>query len=88
MDENILHAAQKAASIEGTGLLSLSTDVRIGPLARDACQMAELKFVALKAGLQGLEAVRVVDLGTQEQQSVDVRELPVVVVEDAQFEQD
>lgn len=85
LDENILHAALKAASLESAGMVSLSTDVRIGPLARDACQMAELKFVALKAGLQGLEAVRVVDLGTQEQHSADVRELPVVVVEGAEI---
>jgi hypothetical protein len=38
----------------------------------------ELRFLALRTGVVGVEAVRVVDLATQEH--VDVRELPVVVV--------
>jgi hypothetical protein len=38
----------------------------------------ELKFMALKVGILTLEAVRVVDLATQEH--VDVKDLPTIVV--------
>ncbi len=78
LDENVLYAAQKAAALEGTGVICYSTDVRVGPLAPNACQTTEFRFMALKAGLLGLEAVRVVDLGTQEH--VDVKDLPSIVV--------
>lgn len=83
LDENVLHAAQKAAALDGTGVICYSTDVRVGPLAPDACQTAEMRFMALKAGLLGLEAVRVVDLGSQPQEHVDVRELPSIMVGEA-----
>jgi hypothetical protein len=46
-------------------------------LASGACYTAELKFLALSAGVLGLEAVRIVDLATQE--IVDVRDLPSIV---------
>jgi hypothetical protein len=38
----------------------------------------ELKFMALKVGIVGIEAVRVVDLGSQEH--VDIRDLPSILV--------
>jgi hypothetical protein len=41
--------------------------------------VVELRFLALREGVVGLDAVRVLDLGSQEH--VDVRELPLVVVE-------
>lgn len=78
LDENILYAAQKSAGIEYADIVCYSTDVRIGPLAQSACHMTELRFRALQSGILGLEAVRVVDLGTQEH--VDIKDLPSVVV--------
>lgn len=80
LDENVLHAAQKSAALDGTGVICYSTDVRVGPLAPGACQTAEMRFMALKTGLLGLEAVRVVDLGSQPQEHVDIRELPSIIV--------
>jgi hypothetical protein len=38
----------------------------------------ELKFMALKVGIVGVEAVRVVDLATQEH--VDIKDLPTILV--------
>ncbi|KFX90039.1 hypothetical protein V490_06683 [Pseudogymnoascus sp. VKM F-3557] len=81
LDENILYAAQKGAGIECADIVCYSTDVRVGPLAPSACHMTELRFMALQSGVLGLEAVRVVDLGTQEH--VDIKDLPSVVVSGA-----
>ncbi len=39
--------------------------------------MTEIKFVALATGVLGLDAMRIVDLATQD--AVDVRELPDIV---------
>ena len=78
-DENIVHAMQRSSAIDNTEVVCLSADVRVGPLAPDACAVAELRFMALREGVVGIEAVRIVDLATQEH--VDVRELPVVVVQ-------
>jgi hypothetical protein len=41
----------------------------------------ELKFLALKVGIVEVEAVRVVDLGTQEH--VDIKDLPGILVSPA-----
>lgn len=78
LDENILHAMQKNSTIEATEIICYSTDVRIGPLAPSACHTVELRFMALKSGVIGLEAIRVVDLANQEH--VDIRDLPSIVV--------
>ncbi|KAL2269968.1 hypothetical protein VTJ83DRAFT_2152 [Remersonia thermophila] len=78
LDEPEVHAAQRAAAPDCPDLVCLSADVRVGPLAPGACAVVELRFVALREGVVGLEAVRVLDLGSQEH--VDVRELPLVVV--------
>lgn len=78
LDEGLVHALQQRGSQDGTDVVCLSADVRVGPLAPGACAVVELRFLALRTGVLGVEAVRVVDLGTQEH--VDVRELPVVVV--------
>ncbi|KAK1837284.1 TRAPP trafficking subunit Trs65-domain-containing protein [Podospora conica] len=78
LDENVVHAMQRSSVVDGTEVVCLSADVRIGPLAPNACAVAELRFLALKEGVVGIEAVRVIDLGSQEH--VDVRELPTVVV--------
>ncbi|OIW35126.1 hypothetical protein CONLIGDRAFT_42303 [Coniochaeta ligniaria NRRL 30616] len=79
LDEAAVHAAQRGADGGSTtDVVCLSADVRVGPLAPEACAVVELRFLALRTGVVGVEAVRVVDLATQEH--VDVRELPVVVV--------
>jgi len=79
LDENVVHAMQKSSLVDGTDVVCMSADVRVGPLAPNACAVVELRFLALREGILGVEAVRVIDLGSQEH--VDVRELPVVVVQ-------
>lgn len=78
LDENVLHALQRSGAVEGAEVICYSTDVRVGPLAPSACHTTELRFMAMKTGILGLEAVRVVDLGTQEH--VDIKDLPSIVV--------
>ncbi|TAQ88495.1 hypothetical protein B7494_g3197 [Chlorociboria aeruginascens] len=78
VEENILHAMQKNSAIDFIDIICLSTDTRVGPLAPSACYEVELKFMALKAGVLGIEAVRVVDLATQEH--VDIKDLPSIVI--------
>lgn len=81
VDENVLHAMQKNFAVEATEVVCLSADTRVGPLAPGACHVAELQFLALQEGIVGMEAIRVVDLGSQEH--VDIRELPTMIVEPA-----
>jgi len=78
LDENILHAMQKHAAIEPAEIICFSTDVRVGPLAPSACHTIELRFMALRSGITGLDAVRVIDLVTQEH--VDITDLPSIIV--------
>lgn len=78
LDENILHAMQRHAAVEPAEIICFSTDVRVGPLAPSACHTIELRFMALRSGVIGLDAVRVIDLGTQEH--VDITDLPSIVV--------
>ncbi|KAJ4010211.1 hypothetical protein NW752_004885 [Fusarium irregulare] len=80
-DENVLHALQKNSSVESTDVVCLSADTRVGPLPPGACHVVELQFLALQQGVVGLEAMRVVDLGSQEH--VDIRDLPTMLVEGA-----
>ncbi|PNP83064.1 hypothetical protein FNYG_03386 [Fusarium nygamai] len=80
-DENVLHALQKNSSVKSTDVVCLSADTRVGPLAPGACHVVELQFLALQEGVVGLEAMRVVDLGSQEH--VDIRDLPTMLVEPA-----
>ncbi|KAK3336022.1 TRAPP trafficking subunit Trs65-domain-containing protein [Cercophora scortea] len=79
LDENVVHAMQRSSLVDSAELVCLTGDVRVGPLAPDACAVVELRFLALMEGVVGVEAVRIVDLGTQEH--VDVRELPVILVQ-------
>lgn len=78
LDDNVVHAMQRSSVVDSTEVVCLSADARVGPLAPNACAVVELRFLALKEGVLGIEAVRIVDLGSQEH--VDVRELPVIVV--------
>ncbi|ERF76131.1 hypothetical protein EPUS_01465 [Endocarpon pusillum Z07020] len=91
LDENIIHALQKSSinAHTDTDLIPISTDVRVGPLGSGACHEVQLKLVALRVGVLRLEAVRVVDLGREQEGGVgsgvvDVRgdELPEVLVVD------
>ena len=79
LDENVVHAMQRSSLVDSTDVVCLSADTRVGPLAPNACHVVELRFVALHEGIVGVECIRVVDLGSQEH--VDVRELPIMVVE-------
>lgn len=79
LDENIVHAMQHSSLVDSTDVICLSADVRVGPLAPNACFVTEMRFLALREGIVAMESVRVLDLGNQEH--VDVRELPVMVVE-------
>lgn len=78
LDDNIVYAKQKNAKLEPAELISLTTDVRIGHISPGACYTAELKFLALSAGVLSVDALRVVDLATQE--ATDISDLPSVVV--------
>lgn len=78
VDENIIYAMQHNSALEPTDIVCMSSDTRVGPLAPSSCYEVELKFMALKVGILNLEAVRVVDLATQEH--VDVKDLPTISV--------
>ncbi|RYP18885.1 hypothetical protein DL765_003673 [Monosporascus sp. GIB2] len=79
LDETVVHAMQRCSVLDDAPLASLNADVRVGPLAPGACHAVGLRFLALRAGIHAVEAVRVIDLGSNEH--VDIRELPLVVVE-------
>lgn len=81
LDENVLHAMQKNSVTPSTEVVCLSADTRIGPLAPGSCHTVELQFVAMKGGIVGIEAIRVVDMGTNDH--VDIRDLPTMIVEHA-----
>jgi hypothetical protein len=50
-------------------------------LAPGSCYTADLKLIALSAGVQAVESVRVIDLATNE--TADIRDLPsIVAIED------
>ncbi|KAK5628287.1 hypothetical protein RRF57_004002 [Xylaria bambusicola] len=79
LDDNIVHAIQSSSVVDNAEVVCLSPDVRIGPLAPGTCHAAELKFLALKEGIVGIDAVRIIDLGNNEH--VDIRNLPSITVE-------
>ncbi|KAI0206271.1 TRAPP trafficking subunit Trs65-domain-containing protein [Astrocystis sublimbata] len=79
LDDNVVHAMQGSSVVDNAELVCLSVDVRIGPLVPGTCHAAELRFLALKEGIVGVDAVRLIDLSNNEH--VDIRELPNVRVE-------
>lgn len=81
LDENVLHAMQRNASLESADVVCLNADTRLGPLLPDTCHVVELHFLALQEGIIEVEAIRIVDLGSQEH--VDIRDLPTTIVEAA-----
>ncbi|MCJ1267260.1 hypothetical protein MMC22_007145 [Lobaria immixta] len=78
LDENLLYAMQRNVTKEPPQIVSLSTDVKIGPLNPGSCYNADLKFLPLTKGVLQIEAIRVVDV-LSNNESVDVRELPDIV---------
>ncbi|KAK8048945.1 hypothetical protein PG994_010675 [Apiospora phragmitis] len=79
MDENVVHAMQHSSAVDKAEMVCLSADVRVGPLAPGSCHLVELRFMALNSGIVGVDAVRVVDIGSTEH--VDIRDLPTVLVD-------
>ncbi|KAK5946974.1 hypothetical protein PMZ80_001120 [Knufia obscura] len=92
VEEQVLYALHHQASSSAvpaeTDLVSLTAELRIGPLAVGACHEAEITFIAYKAGVFAVDAIRVVDLAGEGEGGVgrinDIRELPEVVVVDAE----
>ena len=95
-DENIVYALQHQQPHSfRIDLLSLTPELRIGPLAPGTCHEAEIRLVALKQGPLRVEAVRVVDLVKESEEGsspagfmTDIRDLPDVVAIKAQGEDD
>lgn len=94
-DENIVYALQhQNPQSSGTELLSLTPELRIGPLAPGTCHEAEIRMLALKHGPLRVEAVRVVDLVKEIEEGAtaagvmtDIRTLPNVVAVRARREE-
>ncbi|KAL4809637.1 TRAPP trafficking subunit Trs65-domain-containing protein [Aspergillus unguis] len=76
-DDNIVHAMQKSVAGQEADLVSLSTDVRVGPLLPGTCFATELKFLPLAVGSLRLESVRLIDVNTNE--TTDIRDLPDIL---------
>jgi hypothetical protein len=95
-DENIVYALQHQQPHSfRIDLLSLTPELRIGPLASGTCHEAEIRLVALKQGPLRVEAVRVVDLVKESEEGsspagfmTDIRDLPDVVAIKARGEDD
>lgn len=68
-----------------TDIMSLTAELRIGPLGPKACHEAEIKFIAYKEGVFNVDAIRVVDLTRESEGGIgvitDIRDLPEIVVE-------
>ncbi|KAJ5107526.1 hypothetical protein N7456_004201 [Penicillium angulare] len=79
-DDNIVHAMQKSSVGQEAELISLSTDIRVGPLLPGTCHSTEIKLLPLATGPLHLEAVRLVDVNTNE--TTDIRDLPDILAED------
>ncbi|KAM0723129.1 hypothetical protein Q7P37_001329 [Cladosporium fusiforme] len=62
---------------EQHGVLTLTPDVRIGPVTAGACFETSLKYHTTGAGMLGFGTIRIIDL--ESRQTLDVAELPDVV---------
>ncbi|KAL8949310.1 MAG: hypothetical protein Q9222_004566 [Ikaeria aurantiellina] len=80
MDASRLYAMQKSNGKDAAQIICLSTDVRLGSLNPGFCHNTELKFLPLAKGILHIEAVRIVDIATNE--SIDIRDLPEIVAEE------
>ncbi|KAJ6023148.1 hypothetical protein N7460_013543 [Penicillium canescens] len=77
-DDNIVHARQKSVAGQEVELISLSTDIL--PLPPGTCHSTELKLLPLATGPLHLEAVRLIDVNTNE--TTDIRDLPDILADD------
>ena len=62
-------------------IISLSTDIKIGPLAPGSCQETRLKLLPLRAGVLRLEGIRITDVVANEYIDIRQDDLPDVIVE-------
>ncbi|KAB8266674.1 TRAPP trafficking subunit Trs65-domain-containing protein [Aspergillus minisclerotigenes] len=76
-DDNIVHAMQKSVAGQEAELVCLSTDLRVGPLLPGTCFATELKLLPLAVGALHLEAVRLVEVNTNE--TTDIKDLPDIL---------
>ena len=86
-DENIVYALQHSQGMErDTEIVSLTAELRIGPLPAGCVHESVVRMVAVKRGFLKVEAVRIVDLTKESEEGVglitDVRELPDVIAVD------
>lgn len=69
-----------------TEIVSLTAELRIGPLPAGCVHESVVRMVAVKRGFLKVEAVRIVDLTKESEEGVglitDVRELPDVIAVD------
>ncbi|EKV12756.1 hypothetical protein PDIG_41920 [Penicillium digitatum PHI26] len=79
-DDNVVHARQKSVAGQEAQLISLSTDIRVGPLLPGTCHSTELKLLPLATGPLHLEAIRLIDVNTNE--TTDIRDLPDILADD------
>ena len=77
VDENLLYATVKSSGPDVAHLVSVDSDVRIGPLASGAAAAAELEFLPLQEGHLQPEAIRLTDVTSNEY--CDIRQLPSIV---------
>lgn len=81
-----LHHQTASAAPNDTDLISLTAEIRIGPLGTGQCHETEIEFVAYKAGVFTLDAIRIVDLAKEAEGAVgminDIRDLPDILVID------
>lgn len=77
IDGNLLYAMQRKSRHEITQIVSVGTDIVVGPLSPDSCAHTELNFLPLALGHLQIEAVRVVDVISND--FIDIRDLPDIV---------
>jgi hypothetical protein len=83
-DENIMYALQHSQGVErDTEIVSLTAELRIGPLASGCVHESAVRMVAVRKGALRVEALRVVDLTRETEDGLgvitDVRDLPDVI---------
>jgi len=78
VDDNLVHANMKQYAPEPSQLVSLTAEVRMGPIEPGAAAATSVKLLPLSAGWLQFEAVRIRNMATNE--SVDIRDLPDIMV--------
>ncbi|EXJ82154.1 hypothetical protein A1O1_08223 [Capronia coronata CBS 617.96] len=88
VDENVVYAMQHSnVAPSETDLMTLTAELRIGPLGPGQCHESEIRMIAFESGILRVDAMRIVDLVQEaEQDSVnpsvmaDIRDLPDIDV--------